>query len=136
MAIDMASLYSIPRGDDRVGLGGNGDCRVWRRCMTTALQRAAESAEETAREQQAIARRLRTVKRQREAGMTWGQVLDRGAASDALALLRRSTARVTGSLRTVSQTIARGLAAEGESRRKIASRLGVTHQRITAMIRK
>jgi hypothetical protein len=104
--------------------------------MSTALQRAAESAEETARDQQAVARRLRAVQRQRDSGMTWGQVLDRGAAADALSLLRRSATRVTGSLRTLSQTIARGLAAEGESRRKIASRLGVTHQRITAMIRK
>jgi hypothetical protein len=104
--------------------------------MSTALQRAADSAEETAREQQALARRLRTVQRQRDRGMTWGEVLDRGAAAEALSLLRRSAARVTSSLRALSQTIVRGLAAEGESRRKIAARLGVTHQRITAMIRK
>jgi hypothetical protein len=104
--------------------------------MSSTLDRLADAADEVASDQRAAARHLRTVKRQRDRGLTWGQVLDRRAAGEALALMRRSAIRIAGALRTLSQTIARGLAAEGESRRRIASRLGVTHQRITAMLRK
>jgi hypothetical protein len=104
--------------------------------MSSTLERVADTADEVAADQRTVARRLRTVQRQRDRGMTWGQVLDRGAAGEALTLLRRSATRLAGELRTLSQAIVRGLAAEGESRRKIASRLGVTHQRITAMLRK
>jgi hypothetical protein len=104
--------------------------------MSNALERVADTADEIATDQRAVARHVRTVQRQRDRGMTWGQVLERGAAGEALALLRKNATRVAGALRTLSQTIVRGLASEGESRRKIAARLGVTHQRITAMLRK
>lgn len=50
-------------------------------------------------------------------------------------LLRRSTRRLTDATGRFSKLLAGGLASEGASRRQIAGRLGVSHQRITAMLK-
>lgn len=102
--------------------------------MSTALEVVATAADDVAGDQRRVARRARTMQRQRDRGWSWAKVLDREAEPGLLELLRRSARRLAESAGQLAQALARGLAGEGESRRQIARRLGVTHQRISAML--
>lgn len=100
----------------------------------SALEDVAAAADRVATEQRQVARRARTMQRQRDRGWSWAEILDRDPAPGIFQLVRTSTKRLAAAAR-LGRTVATGLASEGESRRRIASRVGVTHQRITAMLR-
>jgi hypothetical protein len=102
--------------------------------MSSALEEVAAAADEVADDQRLVARRARSMQRQRDRGWPWGRILDREAAPSLLELLRRSRRRVTGATSRLAKTLASGLSEEGESRRQIGGRLGVTHQRVSAML--
>lgn len=102
--------------------------------MSTALELVATAADDVAEDQRRVARRARAMQRQRDRGWSWAKVLDREAEPGLLELLRRSARRLVESVGQLAQALARGLTGEGESRRQIARRLGVTHQRISAML--
>jgi hypothetical protein len=102
--------------------------------MSTALEEVATAADDVADDQRRVARRARAMQRQRDRGWSWARVLDREAEPGLLELLRSSARRLAESAGHLAQALARGLAGEGESRRQIARRLGVTHQRISAML--
>ena len=102
--------------------------------MSTALEVVATAADDIAADQRRVARRARAMQRQRDRGWSWAKVLDREAEPALLVLLRSSARRLAESAGQLAQALARGLAGEGESRRQIARRLGVTHQRISAML--
>jgi hypothetical protein len=102
--------------------------------MSTALEMVATAADDVATDQRRIARLARSMQRQRDRGWSWAKVLDREAEPGLLELLRSSARRLAESAAQLAQALARGLAGEGESRRQIARRLGVTHQRISAML--
>ncbi|MEW6471115.1 MAG: hypothetical protein AB1679_02505 [Actinomycetota bacterium] len=102
--------------------------------MGSVLREVAAAADEVATDQRRVARRAREMQRQRDLGWSWGQILDREAAPSLLELLRRSGRRVASATACVAQTLVSGLSQEGESRRQIGRRLGVTHQRVTAML--
>lgn len=102
--------------------------------MSTALELVATAADDVAADQRRVARRARAMQRQRDRGWSWAKVLDRDAEPGLLELLRRSARRLAESVGLLAQALARGLSGEGESRRQIARRLGVTHQRISAML--
>ena len=74
------------------------------------------------------------MQRQRDRGWSWAKVLDREADPGLLELLRSSARRLAESAGHLARALARGLTGEGESRRQIARRPGVTHQRISAML--
>lgn len=102
--------------------------------VSGALEEVASTAEEVARDQQQVARRVRRMQRQRARGWSWARILDGDDEPGVFDLLRRSARRLTTTAGRFGRAVAAGLAAEGESRRKIAGRLGVTHQRVTAML--
>jgi CRP-like cAMP-binding protein len=102
--------------------------------MSTALEDVATAADEVADDQRRVARRARAMQRQRDRGWSWAKILDREAEPGLLGLLRSSGRRLAESVALLAQALARGLTGEGESRRQIARRLGVTHQRISAML--
>ncbi|MCA1710023.1 MAG: hypothetical protein LC808_44750 [Actinobacteria bacterium] len=102
--------------------------------MSTTLEVVATAADDVAAEQRSVARRARTMQRQRDRGWSWAKVLDRQAEPGLLELLRSSARRLAESAGQLARALARGLTEEGESRRQIARRLGVTHQRISAML--
>jgi hypothetical protein len=102
--------------------------------MGSALEEVAAVADEVADDQRQVARRARAMQRQRDRGWSWGRILDREAAPTLLELLRRSGRRATGAAGRFAQTLALGLSNEGETRRQIGGRLGVTHQRVSAML--
>ena len=103
--------------------------------MSVALEEVAAAADGIADDQRRVARRARTMQRQRDRGWSWARILDDERGPGLLGLLRSSARRLSESTARSAKTLARGLAEEGESRRQIARRLGVSHQRITAMLR-
>lgn len=102
--------------------------------MSAALEDVAAAAEEVAAEQRQVARRARAMQRQRDRGWSWAQILDREEPPPILEMLRASGRHLSGATRRLAQTLAGGLSAEGASRRQIARRLAVTHQRVSAIL--
>ena len=103
--------------------------------MDAALDEVAAAAEEVAADQRMIARRARVMQRQRADGWSWSKILDGDGEPPLIELLRRSGRRLGEAAGRFAQTMASGLSAEGESRRQIARRLHVTHQRVSAMLK-
>ncbi len=99
------------------------------------LDDVAEHAEAAAVDQRQVARRVRVMKRRRAAGWSWAKILEREPVPSVFELGRRSVKRAADALRTLAKVVAGGLAAEGQSRRQIGRWLGVTHQRVSALLR-
>lgn len=101
----------------------------------TALDNLAAAADEVANDQRQVARAARAMRRQRSQGLTWSTILDRPPGSSMLPLLARSLGRAVDAAGAFRRSVVEGLAAEGLSRRQIARLLGVTHQRVSALLR-
>jgi hypothetical protein len=102
--------------------------------MARALDDVAEAADETALDQQRLARRARSMSRQRRSGSSWIQILHRERQPGLLVLMTRSARRlheVSGRFRPV---LGQALVDEGLSTRQVARMFGVTRQRISAML--
>jgi hypothetical protein len=102
--------------------------------MGSALEDVADAADAVADDQRTVARQARSMQRLRDCGWTWSQILDREGSPGLLTVLRGSARTLSAALGRLAHTVAQGLATEGESRRQIAQRLGVTHQRVSAML--
>ena len=100
--------------------------------MSTTLEDLAAAADAAADDERHVARRARAMQRQRDRGRSWLEVLETEAT--AIELARRGARRAAEVATMLAGAIVRGLSSEGQSRRKIAQRLGVSHQRITAML--
>jgi len=102
--------------------------------MSGSLDGVADAAEALAGHQLDIARPARRMQRERDRGWSWKRVLDSKAPPGVVELARRSarhSARLVASLGVV---IASGLSSEGLSRRQIAQRVAVRHQRVSAIL--
>lgn len=102
--------------------------------MRSALEALADTADEVADDQRRVARRARSMQRQRERGWPWSKILEREPVPGLLEILRRNGHRLTEGTGRFAHALARGLTEEGESRRQVGRRLGVTHQRVSAML--
>jgi hypothetical protein len=102
--------------------------------MDASLEGVAEAADEVADEQRQVARQARSMQDRRDRGVSWAKILDEDPSPTLLARLRRSCIRLGEATGRASRTVAAGLNLEGESLRKIARRLGVSHQRVSAML--
>jgi hypothetical protein len=103
--------------------------------MGSILGEVAAAADEAASDQRRVAHRAREMQHQRDQGWSWSKILDREGAPGLLELLRHSGRRITDATSRLAKTLASGLSAEGESRRHIGQRLGVSHQRVSAMLK-
>jgi transcriptional regulator with XRE-family HTH domain len=103
--------------------------------MSSALDEVAVVADKVADDQRRVARRARTMQRQRAMGWSWAKILDAEDGPPLVDVLRRSGRRLAEATGRLAQALAAGLTAEGESHRQVARRLGVTHQRISAMLK-
>jgi hypothetical protein len=103
--------------------------------MSNVLEEVADAADDVADEQRQVARGARAMQRRRDRGWSWARILHEEAAPGVVVLLRRSTRRLAAATGRLTQALVAGLSGEGESRRKIARRLGVTHQRISAIVK-
>jgi DNA-binding NarL/FixJ family response regulator len=104
------------------------------RSKDASLEGVAEAADEVADEQRHVAQQARSMQRRRDRGVPWARILDEEPSPTLLARLRRSGKRLTEAASRASRTLVGGLMLEGESRRQIARRLGVSHQRVSAIL--
>ena len=102
--------------------------------MSEPLEELADAADEVADDQRRIADTARMMQRHRERGWPWTRVLDQQGSPGLVELLRRSGRHLRAVTAKFTHVIASELRAEGESHRKIAQRLGVTHQRVSALL--
>jgi hypothetical protein len=100
----------------------------------SSLEGVAAAAEEVADQQRQVARQARSMQQRRDRGVSWARILDEQTSPTFLERLRHSCRRLTDASGRASRTLIAGLILEGESRRKIARRLGVSHQRVSAML--
>ena len=100
-----------------------------------SLEQVAEIADRVAVDQRAVARQARTMQRQRERGWSWAQIMERQASPGIVERLRESRRLLAAATASLTSALASALTGEGETRRQIAGRLGVTHQRVTALLR-
>lgn len=100
-----------------------------------ALDSLADEAEENAREERVLARRIRQLRTGRAAGRSWHTLLDRELGTALLAMPTRILRRATDVSGLLRRRLAAGLRAEGATIPAIARRFGVTHQRISTLLR-
>jgi DNA invertase Pin-like site-specific DNA recombinase len=100
-----------------------------------ALEGLAETVEENAREERLLARRIRQLRAGRAAGRSWHSLLDREGPPPVLELSSRILRRATDASVVLRRRLAAGLRAEGGTLPAIARRFGVTHQRISTLLR-
>jgi hypothetical protein len=103
--------------------------------MRSALEEVAVAADEVAADQRQVARRARAMQRRRDQGWSWDRIMEWDPHPGLLELLRRSGRRLTWATSRLAQAVASGLSGEGQSRRQVARRLSVSHQRVSAMLK-
>ena len=103
--------------------------------MGSALEELAAAADEVAEDQRRVARRARAMQRQRDRGRSWTTILAEDPPPGLVGLVRESGRHMAEAAAHFTRALAAELSAEGESRRRIARVLGVTHQRVTAMLK-
>jgi len=104
--------------------------------VSAVLEQVATTADELAGEQRQVAREARAMQRLRRRGWSWARLLDHERAPGLVAMLRASARKSTRLVTLFTRGLALGLSEEGFSRRQIAGRLGVTHQRVSALLRR
>ena len=102
--------------------------------MDEVLDSVADASDQVASDQRQVAREARTMRDQRRRGLSWASIFDRQRAPGPLGRIRRSRQALTEASARLSREAAEGMAAEGESHRAIARRLGVSHQRVTTIL--
>ena len=98
------------------------------------LEDVATTAEAVVAEQRDVAHRARTLREEHLRGSSWVEAWDRQPSPGLLVRLRAGSRRLAEATSRLSRAAAKGLAEEGESRRAIARRLGVSHQRVTSLL--
>lgn len=101
--------------------------------LATTLDRVADTVDDAAREQRKAARVARDAARDRRADRPDDPSTSR-SVRHVLDLLARSADHVTGAAGALRRAWASTLAEEGLSIRQIGERLGVTHQRVSALL--
>jgi hypothetical protein len=102
--------------------------------MDASLEGVAAAADEVADEQRQVARQARSMQHRRDRGVSWARILDEQPSPTLMERLRCSYTRLSDATGRASRMLAAGLHFEGESLRKIAGRLGVSHQRVSALL--
>ena len=100
----------------------------------TELEEIAAAAEEVADQQKEVAQHARAMQRLRDRGWSWSAIMDRENAGGVLGLLRASRERLSQATSRFISGLMAGLRSEGESHRKIAHRIGVSHQRVAVVL--
>ena len=102
--------------------------------MGSALEDVANTADEAADTERAVAREARSMQQLRDAGRSWTSILEGDGASTIFDLVRRGARLAVDALSALSSVVAEQLRDEGASRREIGRLSGVTHQRVSAIL--
>jgi hypothetical protein len=95
----------------------------------------ASDLESAADETRKAARGVRQAVAKRERGQTWQKVVGGTAGRDLLGRVAGVAARLSGATVRLRQGIVQGLLSDGVGVRRIAEFLGVSHQRISRVIK-
>lgn len=100
----------------------------------TAIREVAEAAETTAREQTRVAAIARRIADQRQAGVPWVAITQKGAIRALIDSLGAGAIRLRGAGAKLRRAWARGLLNEGLTTRQVGQRFGISHQRVSALL--
>lgn len=103
--------------------------------VVRAIDQLTDAIEENARDERLLARRLRRLRDGRAAGRPWRRLLDSEPEPAALVVVGRILARMSSSSGRLRRALARAVRSEGETVSDIARRFGVTHQRVSTILR-
>jgi transposase-like protein len=103
--------------------------------VVRAIDQLADVIEENARDERLLARRLRRLRDGRMAGRSWRRLLDNEPEPAALVVVARMLARMSAASGGLRRSLARAVRGEGETVSDIARRFGVTHQRVSTILR-
>jgi hypothetical protein len=99
------------------------------------LDDLAAVIEDNAREERLLARRVRRLRAERASGRSWHALLGEESAPAALRLAARVVGRMTEAGAHFRRSVARGLRLEGATIPAIAASFGVSHQRVSVLLR-
>ena len=99
------------------------------------LDDLAGAIEDNARDERLLARRVRRLRAQRAVGRSWHALLAEESAPAALRLAGTVIGRITEAGARLRRNVARGLRMEGATIPNIAAAFGVSHQRVSVLLR-
>lgn len=103
--------------------------------VVQAIDQLADAIEENARDERRLARRLRRLRAGRAAGRSWRRLLDSEPDPGTLMVVGRVLARMSGASGVLRRALAQAVRGEGETVAEIARRFGVSHQRVSTILR-
>lgn len=106
------------------------------RSDAAALNHVADEVTDSARHQRRVATLVRRMATQRSQGRPWRRIVDGGTPRRALEVLTEAARLLRDSAGRVRQVLIGGLAAEGSTTRQIGQLFDVSHQRISAILRR
>jgi len=118
-----------------MGNGTAGDAGTGDRTLD-ALDGLTEALEEIAREQRQLVQRIERLRRSRLTGMTWQDILSKEDAPGSMQLVSQMLARLSKASGTLRKELVDSLREEGTSIPAIARLFGVTHQRVSNLLRR
>jgi hypothetical protein len=104
--------------------------------VLAAVDGLATAVEKNAQDERLLVRRLRELREGRAKGRTWLDLLTPDDRPGVLGLTSRIIGRLTDASGALRRALARGLRLEGATIATIAGLFGVSHQRISALLRR
>ncbi len=101
-----------------------------------ALDDLGTAFQEGAQEERLLARRISQLRAGRAKGRSWADLLAREQRPGALELVARILRRLMDASGNLRRAVARGLRLEGATLPAIAAIFGVSHQRVSALLRR
>lgn len=102
---------------------------------SVVLEEAADTLDQAASDARTEAGRLRHLRRQRARGRPWREVLGGGVARGLLEELALTAGQISGVGGRLRRAIVQALLGEGQRVKQIAESLGVSHQRVSRVLR-
>lgn len=100
-----------------------------------ALDDLATAIEDNVRDERRLARRIRQLRADRTKGQSWHDLLSHKTYPPVLELSTRILGRATAISAALRRRLARGLRAEGATLPAIGENFGVSHQRVSTLLR-
>lgn len=119
-----------PRAGRREKVGQEGEL------VLRALDQLAQALGENARDEQVMAERIRDLHKARASGVSWEAILSEEEGIGTMQLLSRMLSRLAAASGTLRKEMVHELRDEGVSVPTIARLFGVTHQRVSNLLRR
>ncbi|MHB1584639.1 MAG: hypothetical protein ACYCU7_04620 [Acidimicrobiales bacterium] len=101
-----------------------------------ALDQLAEALEENSRDHEMMLRRVQQLRQARASGMSWEDILSKEEGMGTMQLMSQMLGRLSAASGTLRKEMVYGLRDEGVSVPMIARLFGVTHQRVSNLLRR